>query len=585
MPDDYIISTLQDTELLDEVQGYISGIHASATRKATEATVAFQIDNAIYNTARHINFDYLPEKEAGIQFRRKMKRGRMDSRIGAVVLEYKRPARFHTAKLIEAATLQIEEYMESLVQETDSSVCGFVTDGNQYREIRLAPNESPVRSDVLPLDRGALIRIVQTLASLDLTALTSENLIKDFCGSNKDGFLIQLARILNRKLTENSTPKTIMLRSEWEELFRLGHDDRSQQKRIEDRRKALSSLFGLRLSAVSDEYLALFALHTAYAVVVKFIAYRVVSDLRFRQSLKGFGAMGRASLTALQVFCAKLEDGEVFRQLKIMNLLEGDFFSWYCDALQWDEEIDTAVRRVLETLSRYENTTSVFASSQALDLFRELYEATVPQAVRSSFGEFYTPTWLAQSVLDSAQVPKGGRILDPCSGSGTFLVVAIRRLREEMAGLPNDQILKNILHRVVGLDLNPLAVLTARVNYFIHIADLIPDYQELLTLPVYLGDSCSLPERVTIQEVPCLKVTLKTLQYPVSVTMPIAFVEQHVKFVGTMLEYEKAIQKGHDKAALSVLTAALDEELTTPLITLLLEKFTTSIADLEAKSV
>ena len=62
--------------------------------------------------------------------------------------------------------------------------------------------------------------------------------------------------------------KTQMLHSEWKEMFRLAHDDQSQQKRIEDRRAALAELFEVEIKTADAEYLTLFALHTA--VVAQF---------------------------------------------------------------------------------------------------------------------------------------------------------------------------------------------------------------------------------------------------------------------------------------------------------------------------
>ena len=45
-----------------------------------------------------------------------------------------------------------------------------------------------------------------------------------------------------------------------------------------------------------------------------------------------------------------------------------------------------------------------------------------------------------------------------------------------------------ILKSVVGIDLNPLAVMAARANYLIAIHDLLPE-NELIEIPVYCGDS------------------------------------------------------------------------------------------------
>jgi len=92
------------------------------------------------------------------------------------------------------------------------------------------------------------------------------------------------------------------------------------------------------------------------------------------------------------------------------------------------------------------------------DLFRQLYQAIFPATVRQACGEFYTPQWLVDFVLDRAAPDLHGgtmRLLDPSCGSGAFLVRAARRIAA--AG-------RDPLEDVCGFDTNPLAVLTARVN-------------------------------------------------------------------------------------------------------------------------
>ena len=384
-------------------------------------------------------------------------------------------------------------------------------------------------------------------------------------------------------LQKGSSPKTQMLQSEWEELFRLAHDEQSQQKRIEQRRNALSGMFRQTLESPSEEYRALFALHTAYAIVLKLIAYRVVCDIRFGSALKDYASQLKAAPSVLRTFCGELEDGEVFRPLGILNLLEGDFFSWYCDKAQWTPSLAECVHTLLATLARYEQAAGVFVRSGAVDLFRELYEATVPQIVRASFGEFYTPSWLATHVLESCQLRGSWRALDPCSGSGTFVVTAIERIRKENPEKQPGVLLGEILSRVVAIDLNPLAVLTTRVNYFIHIADLIPKGIRSLIIPVYLGDPSYIPEEVEVDRTRCLRYQLTTLKEPIQVTMPLSLVRDTPKFVEAMRDFELSIRLGDPATALSLLLNRIDSADRKESITRLLGELTDHLIRLESR--
>jgi hypothetical protein len=73
-----------------------------------------------------------------------------------------------------------------------------------------------------------------------------------------------------------------------------------------------------------------------------------------------------------------------------------------------------------------------------------------------------------------------------------LLIARLRELGRDLL-LPESELLDAILQNVVGFDLNPLAVLTARVNYLLAIADLLPHRKRDIALPVYLADSIRTP--------------------------------------------------------------------------------------------
>jgi hypothetical protein len=101
--------------------------------------------------------------------------------------------------------------------------------------------------------------------------------------------------------------------------------------------------------------------------------------------------------------------------------------------------------------------------------------------------------------------------LDPCSGSETFIIVLIKKVLESNVSMPKNERLHDVLTRVKALDLNPLAVLTTRINYFINVAFLISD-DDKFEIPVYLGDSSYVPEPVSVDGVDCLSYQIKTLR-------------------------------------------------------------------------
>jgi type I restriction-modification system DNA methylase subunit len=101
------------------------------------------------------------------------------------------------------------------------------------------------------------------------------------------------------------------------------------------------------------------------------------------------------------------------------------------------------------------------------DLLKMLYQELVDPADRSGLGEYYTPDWLAERVLEDIGY-NGGVLLDPASGSGTFLFRAVRRLKKQ--GLSGEGLIRFAMESLIGLDVHPVAVLMTKANIILGLA-------------------------------------------------------------------------------------------------------------------
>lgn len=182
------------------------------------------------------------------------------------------------------------------------------------------------------------------------------------------------------------------------------------------------------------------------------------------------------------------------------SLLESPF-DWHAQTKsKW---VADAMRRLREAVAAHRRV-SVGANGDC-DLFKRFYQAFFPRALRHVLGEYYTPDWLADHVLDQVGYPGQAdcRLLDPACGSGTFLLLAIRRMRDHARAVGRNAIEPRIsgVRRsmvdfpVVGFDVNPLAVITARANYLIAMAEVVSEGRRLET-PIYLRDAL-------LEESPC----------------------------------------------------------------------------------
>ena len=145
--------------------------------------------------------------------------------------------------------------------------------------------------------------------------------------------------------------------------------------------------------------------------------------------------------------------------------------------VQWVPEDGDFVKDLAGIISRYD------WGHRSVDVLRGLYGRYVESRHRRSFGEHYTPDWLAErictKVIDDRyigeQLANFGRgaaikgVLDPFCGSGTFLVHAVRRILNSRAlakeaGL-SDRRKNDFASRMVcGMDIHPVAVEMSRCN-------------------------------------------------------------------------------------------------------------------------
>jgi methylase of polypeptide subunit release factors len=218
--------------------------------------------------------------------------------------------------------------------------------------------------------------------------------------------------------------------------------------------------------------------HTYLVTLVKLIVYfRLSGDNAVREDM-----------------LVKALNGEYFSSYGITNLIEEDFFAWILHPKIQDRAL-RLVSDVAREILQYD------LSQIDEDFFKEIYQEIVKRSERHRVGEYYTPEWLAELTLRECMElwnnsHKGTpRILDPACGSGTFLCNAIRVVKERLLkeGKGPADVLDFILNNVVGVDINPLAVVIARANYIVALGDLLHLGRHII-IPIYVADSLRIPK-------------------------------------------------------------------------------------------
>lgn len=103
------------------------------------------------------------------------------------------------------------------------------------------------------------------------------------------------------------------------------------------------------------------------------------------------------------------------------------------------------------------------------DLLGVIYQGIIKEGDKSKLGSYFTPSNIIHLALESVVI-ENGKFMDPCCGTGQFLIQAIRRFHLNPSS-------------IYGIDLDPIAVQIARFN-------LLQEFKfEDIALNVICGDT------------------------------------------------------------------------------------------------
>ena len=425
--------------------------------------------------------------------------GRPDSVYGSVIVEYKRPGTLAPQKdaaANKALVDQLKKRFYDMRREENrnwNSMFGVGTDGRYFIFLRFR-DEKWTDQEPLEVNRYSTERFLWALYNLGQKGkpYQPEYVHGDF--GSESPVAQEGVRTLYEEILATENPRAQVFFNQWKILFGevCGYD----VENLSDKLRKLAEFYVVK--GKPQPAPLLFAVHTYYAILIKLLAAEIVSFFNPWMPRQVEKLQSATSPGKLKKELEELERGGIFHQMGITNFLEGDLFSWYLAV--WSEPIQALVRKMISKLDEYNPGTFSEDPAQSRDLLKKLYQQLFPKSVRHDLGEYYTPDWLAEHVLNELgyEGDPDKRLLDPACGSGTFLVIAINRIRRwydlnrEKCCYDEGELLKKILANVIGFDLNPLAVMAARTNYLVAIKDLIR-HVDSVEIPVYLCDSIMTP--------------------------------------------------------------------------------------------
>ena len=566
---------LNSGEYLTQIDEARTNILKGAASSENEAQTAAIFQQEIYYLIRSktgIRIDYQSEHSVGCishkfgsLLARTSGHGRLDAVVNDLVIEYKHHSKLSNISQFNTAAEQVRDYLKALLVSDGIKYNAILTDGLRISYFTFVDDEIK-NSNLCPLEAKDIDMIVKAILYNSKKRFVPSNILKDFSISlTAPSISKSIAVSLFNSLKNSPTEKTKMLFTEWTSLMHLSTEDNGKGSDIEKRRKDLSLIFSETIDNPDVEYLALYALQTTYAIIVKLIACKVVEKLDYNESTGTFFDLTNVSSVELQKFFEKMEDGYSYRSSNINNFLEGDFFSWYSDKDQWSTEFWTLILTVIKAIDEY-SAFSFNVFYLPVDIFKDLYLSIIPRSIRHSMGEYFTPEWLADYVvtqaIESIDNKDNWKAIDPCCGSGIFVISLIKHIvgNKDIQSLTENEkknLLNSILNRVYGIDINPLSILSARVGYYLA---LLP-FGEIkdLEIPVYLGDSAIIPQKEVLDGIECYKYSVTNEKAPFDIVLPARLVKTP-DFGNTMSQLQSCVKTDDSGILQEVIKSKLNDE-------------------------
>jgi len=405
----------------------------------------------------------------------------------------------NTTTRLEGAVNQLEEYVaEYWNQHGKVDLDIYVTDCVIFLKYQIKSIRTPLNSPYSKYD----IELIQT-ESLNLENLT-------IAGKNQIPEKLSLVKTLDKlfewfKPGHSMTP-TPSAMSEWfgnnSNVFKDCLEFLKQSKELDYKiqydewKKYLSVVYG-----TDDISQDIFLRHTYLATLAKAIVFLYI--------LKRDNITEDEKLSVLE--------GGAFEDFGIKNFLVEDFFSWVSKATVHKKR-RTVGLEILDIMLEVFRQFDLNQLNQ--DVLKDIYQNVAEPKDRHDLGEFYTPDWLAEYIIDELVTTPNQRVLDPSCGSGSFLAATIRKMSKMSTPNEHDRA-KHIVNHVIGIDIHPIAVIFSKANYLLALKSLPKNNP--ISIPVYLADSISFPKPTS------------HLKY--------AFEDDSGVYVHTVTYYKKSIHK------------------------------------------
>lgn len=148
---------------------------------------------------------------------------------------------------------------------------------------------------------------------------------------------------------------------------------------------------------------------------------------------------------------------------KYEHFITDYILEWDSDQEEFDKEYNNRLFDILFFLNEF-----YFGWLEAEwdDIIGRLYETSLERADRKRFGQFYTPRYIIDFILDELQIQPGEdkRIVDLSCWTGGFLMKYLSKINGSMLIEEDETHLKNIFKWTYGIDIKMFSTLLTKLN-------------------------------------------------------------------------------------------------------------------------
>lgn len=451
--------------------------------------------------------------------------GRADATFENFVFEFKKYETFDKDSGIKEALYGrpgnkdhgLEDYIKSISEWKDdepeeiqikklSSSYGIGFDGKTFIFARFAhnltTNSLEFRHDKVNFKDG-LYYLILLFKQEQKMALTKNNLLNYVNPNTKyvQESIKSLYYDLEKHVFSNNSadlsPRSKTLYDEWNHVFGKIYGKESEETDFTEVTPAIKNVYNIDSSEEINSKWFLFSLQTFMNIFLKLLINSFLSDL-IDPSFDSFKTKTKPDIMGL--FMGR--DKEQSRLVD--NFFETHYLEWFVFS-KGDSDVKI-VNETLKVIEKFDLTSFVLKPENLQDIFEELYMELIPDEMRHIMGEYFSPDWIVEHVLNEAGYTGGDieeTIVDPTCGSGNFIIQALKRIISYNEGSLTKNQIDIIVKNVVGFDINPISVVAAKANYIIAIfsAYFASGYQydadewvdEPISVPIYIADSVLAP--------------------------------------------------------------------------------------------